>query len=190
MSDQRLLSHYYNNRAADLVTQHALEDAARHMHIALQLDPGYANSWSNLGVVQLRQGELAQARVAYQRALELEPTHSPALYNMLTLAQRAGDPGGGAEYRSRLERVQVRDPFHHFQLASEHDRHGRYTLAVTHYQRAIHLHGSEHRFHLGLARAYQQMGEPRRAQRALRRAQALGAELPAQGPATAWLVMP
>lgn len=190
VSDQRLLSHFYNNRAADLITQHAVDEAARHMHIALQLDPGYANSWSNQGVVHLRQGKLAQARLAYRRALELEPTHAPALSNMLTLAQRTGDPGGEAEYRSRLERVQARDPFHQFLLASDHERHGRYTLAATHYQRAIRLQGSEHRFHLGLARAYLQLGEPRRANRALRRAQALGGELPAQGSETAWLVVP
>lgn len=176
VSDQRLLSHFYNNRAADLMEERALGDAARYMHIALQLDPGYANSWSNQGVLLLRQGELTKARLAYRRALAIEPSHPAALFNMLALAQLTGAASDEAEYRGRLERVQARDPFHHFLLATDHEHHGRHALAVTHYRRAIHLHGREHRFHFGLARAYLQLGELQLAERSLRRAQALGGE--------------
>lgn len=176
VSDQRLLSHFYSNRAASLMAQQALEDAARHMHIALQLDPGYANSWSNQGVLYLRQGEVDNARLAYRRALELDPSNSAALFNMLALVQRTGDARGEAEYRRRLERVQARDPFHQFLLATDHEHHGRHALAATHYRRAIQLHGREHRFHFALARVYLHLGQTKLAERALRRAQALGGE--------------
>lgn len=176
VSDRRLLSHFYSNRAASLMAQQELEDAARHMHIALQLDPGYANNWSNQGVLYLRQGQLDKARLAYRRALELDPAHSVALFNMLALVQRTGDAAGEAEYRRRLERAQARDPFHQFLLATDHERHGRHALAATHYRRAIQLHGREHRFHSALARVYLQLGQPELAERALRRAQALGGE--------------
>lgn len=176
VSDQRLLAHFYSNRAASLMAQHDLQQAARHMRVAMQLDPGYANSWSNQGVLYLRQGELEQAHQAYLRALELDPSNSSALFNMLALVQRTGDAGGEAEYRRRLERVQARDPFHQFLLAIDHERHGRDALAATHYRRAIQLHGREHRFHFALARVYLRLGQPKLGERALRRAQALGGE--------------
>jgi len=176
VSDQRLLSHFYNNRTADLMAVGALDIADPYMAMALDLDPAYANSWNNAGVLRLRQGDLPGSRSAYQRALVLDPGHSAALFNLLALSQRTGDRRGEMQYRRRLDAVQSRDPFHQFLLAADYERHGDYARAATHYQRAIRLHGSEHRFHFGLARAYLQLGDARRAGRALARAQALGGD--------------
>ncbi len=176
VSDERLLAHFYNNRAADLMAEHSLTSAAEHMRIALELDPSYANSWSNYGVLHLRLEDLAGARRAYDRALQLNPTHAAALFNMLTLAARSGDVQGEAAYRRRLDQARARDPFHQFLLAIDHERHGRHDEAVQHYRHAIRLHGSEHRFHLGLARVYLKLGEHHLAGRSLLRAQAVGGE--------------
>jgi tetratricopeptide (TPR) repeat protein len=176
VSDRRLLSHFYNNRAADLMANQSLAQAGDHMRIALELDPLYANSWSNYGVLHLRLGDLDAARGAYDRALELDPHHAAALFNRLTLAERTGDTRGEADYRRRLDRARARDPFHQFLLAADHERHGRYAEAVEHYRRAIRLHGREHRFHFGLARVYLQLGQARLAGEALLRAQALGGD--------------
>ncbi len=174
--DQRLLSHFYNNRIADLIALGTLDAADPYMTMALELDGAYANSWSNAGVLRLRQGDLPGARSAYQRALRLDPDHSAALFNMLALSERTGDRNGATQYRRRLGAVQSRDPFHQFVLAAEHERRGDYASAATHYRRAIRLHGSEHRFHFALARAYLQLGDARRAGHSLARAQALGGD--------------
>ena len=62
--------------------------------------------------------------------------------------------------------------FHHFLLAIDFEKNGDYRRAVEHYQRAIRLYPDEHRFYFALAKAYVQLGDVRRASRALLRAQA------------------
>lgn len=171
--DKRLLVHFYNNRVAELMAQEQLQAAAAHAAISLQLEPGYASSWSNAGVLHVRAGNQAAAERHYKRALDLEPKHAGALFNMVGFYRRIGDQEHADEYHQRLEKARLRDPFHQFLLASDYERHGDYARAAEHYRRAIRLHETEHRFYFGLARAYLQLGQARRAGRALARAQAL-----------------
>ncbi|MCY7354300.1 MAG: tetratricopeptide repeat protein [Lysobacter sp.] len=173
VSDQRALAHYYNNRAAELMAQGKVTAAMPYMQTAIELDPVYATTWSNAGVLYLRNGDLVAAERAYARALSLNPFHAGALSNMVGLYKRTGERTHEADFHRRLEKVQRKDPFHQFLLAVDYEKHGDYRRAASHYQRAIRLHGTEHRFHFGLARAYLQLGDTRRAGLALARAHAL-----------------
>lgn len=174
VTDQRMMVHYYNNRAAELLAQGQLDAALAHVRIALDLDPSHATSWSNAGVIHLRNGDRTAAAHAYARALAADPMHGGALFNMVGLYQLTGDHKREGEFRQRLEAAQLKDPFHQFLMALECEKHADYACAVQHYQRAIRLHDNEHRFYFGLARAYLHLGNARRAGRALARAQALG----------------
>jgi len=40
---------------------------------AVKVDPSYASAYNNLGIAYENTGDLEKARVAYERALELEP---------------------------------------------------------------------------------------------------------------------
>ncbi len=171
--DERLVAHYYNNRAAELLEHGAVQDALRHAGIALQLDPGYATSWSNVGVMHLRNGDRVRAQQAYSHALALDPDHPGALFNLVAFHQRAGEHDAVRPLQARLDAVQARDPFHHFLLATGFERDGDLERAVRHYRQAIALHDGEHRFHFGLARAYFLQGDSRRAGRSLARAREL-----------------
>lgn len=171
--DQRLLAHFYNNRAAELMALEQMESAEAYAAISLRLDPGYATSWSNAGVLHMRGGNSVSAERYYKRALELEPEHAGALFNIVGLYRRTDDQEHADEYQQRLEKARLRDPFHQFLLAADYEHHGDYARAAEHYRRAIRLHETEHRFYFGLARAYLQLGQARRAGRALARAQAL-----------------
>lgn len=173
ISDQRLLAHYYTNRAVELVGDDQLEAAAPYVAMSLQLDPHYAARWSNAGVFHLRAGDLEAAERHYQRALALDPENAPALFNLVALHRRTGDQTHAAAFERRLEKVQRKDPFHQFLKAVDHEKKGDYARALEHYQRAIKLYGNEHRFHFGLARTYLQLGDARRAGKALARAHAL-----------------
>ncbi len=171
--DNRLLAHYYNNRAADLLAQRALDAAFRHADVALSLDPLYATTWSNTGVMFLRSGDHARAEQYYRRALELDADNDGALFNLVSYYQRRGDDAAARPLKARLEAVQARDPFNHFLLAAGYERNGDLARAATHYRKAIRLHGREHRFHFGLARVYFLQGDSRRAGKALARAREL-----------------
>jgi tetratricopeptide (TPR) repeat protein len=173
ISDARLFAHYYNNRSVELMAAGQLQSALRHAELSLALDRDYATSWSNAGVLQLRAGQPELAERDYQHALELEPRHTGALINLGTYYQRRGDAARAAPLLKRLETVQKRDPLHQFILALDYEKRGEFREAVAHYQRAIRLYDGEHRFYAGLARVYAQLGNTRRSDRALQRAQQL-----------------
>ncbi len=173
---QRLLAHYYNNHAISAMERDQLPLALRYMSIAIDLDPGYASTWSNAGVLHLRSGDAGMAERYYATALSLDPKNTGALFNMVGVLQRTGDRRREAEFRKRLERVQRNDPFHHFLVAMDYERSGDYATAIEHFRRAIRLLPREYRFHAALAAAYRQVGDTRRADKALARARALGGD--------------
>ena len=49
------------------------EEASASLHRAVELDPGFAMAWYNLGVVEESRGELTLALEAYNHAHEIEP---------------------------------------------------------------------------------------------------------------------
>lgn len=170
---QRALAQYYNNRAVTLLSEQRMSAALAHAEIALELDPGYPITWSNTGVLRLRNGDRTGAENAYATALKLDPSNASALFNMVGLYQRSGDRGREASFRKRLDKVERRDPFHQFMLAMQYEKRGDGPRAIKHYLSAIQLHGDEHRFYSGLARAYLLDDDLRRARRALERALSL-----------------
>lgn len=172
--DQRLLVNFYNNRAADLMAQDDMAAAMRHLQASLALDRTYASTWNNLGVLKLRMGDRDAAEHAYARALRLEPMHADTLFNLVNLYKLQGEPRLEASFQRRLQRVQQRDPYYQFLLGTQYEDKADYRNALQHYQRAVHLYASEHRFYFGLARAYLHLGNARAAGGALARAAQLG----------------
>jgi tetratricopeptide (TPR) repeat protein len=173
IGERELLAHYYNNQAMDLLMREDMAAAQRLMSIALALDPTYASHWSNAGVIHVRAGDIAAANRAYAEALARDPEETGALFNSIGLAQRSGDRKRADVLQRRLDRVQARDPFHHFLRGMTLEREGRDSEAIAHYRKAIVLHPDEPRFYAALARAHAQHGDIRSAGRALRRAIAL-----------------
>jgi len=142
---------------------------------ALALDAGSAAQWSNAGVLHKRIGDRAAAEQAYLRALELDPRHTSALYNIAGLMLDFGDLARVQLYRKQLSLQQQKDPLYHYLLASEFEQLGDLPQAIEHYQQAIRWHRSEHRFYLALARTYMRAGNFENAARAIGRAQSLSA---------------
>jgi Flp pilus assembly protein TadD len=62
--------------------QQAIEEEGR----ALRLQPKDADGWNNLGVLQARTGNTAEARTDFQRALQLAPDHAQARANLARLS--------------------------------------------------------------------------------------------------------
>lgn len=170
ISDQRLLALFYNNLAAELLAGGSPERAEPYMAVALQLAPRYAAAWANAGVIRLRRGDPQGAERNYLKALALDPDNGGALINLVALYRNNGNETRRLVYARRLERVQVKDPYFQFLQAEDDEKQGDYAGAVQHYRRAIRLFDGDSRFYLGLAHAYQQLGERRHAQRAIDRA--------------------
>lgn len=171
ISDKRALSHYYNNRGAELMRDGDFAAARAHLHKGTQLTSDHFLAlWNNLGVLEVREGHPQAAEQAYLTALKKDPRYAATLLNLLTFYQRTGNRVLAADFQSRLVQAQLNDPFHQFLLAEDSEKRGDYKAAITHYRRAIKLHDKEHRFYFGLARVYAQLGDIRHARRALTKA--------------------
>jgi len=173
VSDQRLLALYYSNRATELLAGVSPAMATPYMDLALQLAPRYAGAWANAGVMRLRQGDRQAAERDYLRALALDPKNASALLNLVALYRLNGDEARRAIYARRIEKIRAKDPYFHLLQAEDAEKRGDYAGAVQHYRSAIRLYDGDPRFYLGLARVYRQLGEARRARRAMDRAAAL-----------------
>jgi len=70
---------------------HDLDGAISHYKRALHLKPGYGNAWNNLGTVYQEQYKWAEALDCFERAIEIDSSHSSAQYNkgttLLTMGQ-------------------------------------------------------------------------------------------------------
>lgn len=62
-----------------------VERARAHFWTATELAPSWAGPWVNLGVLAETAQEFADAQTYYERALEIEPGHPVALYNLARL---------------------------------------------------------------------------------------------------------
>jgi Flp pilus assembly protein TadD len=112
-------------------------------------------------------GDSSAADRDYRRALELDPKHPGALFNLAAQYRRNGDTASALALEQRVRAIQRSDPFHYFVRALELEQQGELRESLRHYRRAIRLHGLEHRFYFGLARVYMALDQPRRAGRAL-----------------------
>lgn len=163
VTDDRALSHFYNNRGAELMEAGELVAARKHFNEALRITPDFVAAWNNLGVLDMREGSLQDAMRAYGKALAKNPGHAPTLSNIVNLYRRSGDARKLAEFEKRLFRVQSNDPFQQVILATGYEQKGDYKQALAHYRRALRLQEDEHYIHFGMARAYAHLGDMRRA---------------------------
>ncbi len=172
--DARLFAHYYNNRAAELMTTGRQAQARAYFQQALRSDPTLVDAWNNLGLLDAIEHRTDAAIADYAHALALEPQHPAALSNAFNLYRRLGNEAAAAQMLARLQQVRARDPFRQYTLGTEAERAGDYAAAARYYAGAIRLYPEAHQFHFGLARVAFLRGDGVVAERELRLARALG----------------
>ncbi|MFJ3333897.1 tetratricopeptide repeat protein [Streptomyces sp. NPDC086766] len=80
---------------------HDLEGADRTYRRVLELDPQNKYAWYNLGVIAHGDGRAVDARVAYDKALKVDPAFPPALFNEALLLEPS-DPDRAAGLLKRV----------------------------------------------------------------------------------------
>lgn len=93
----------HNNLALALVDLGRLNDALGHFRQSVAIDPK-PEIYSDLGATLARLGQRSDARVAYQRALELDPSNTSANFNMAVLLTQSGALVDAEEHYRRAAR--------------------------------------------------------------------------------------
>jgi len=85
-------------------------EAVEKLDAALKLEPGYAPSHYNRGWALENLGELAAARLSYEQAVALDPSHAKALGNLAALAVRTSDLEDAKSFALRALDLESRQP--------------------------------------------------------------------------------
>jgi tetratricopeptide (TPR) repeat protein len=179
LSDREARAQYFNNHGADALVREDLPLAYANFARALEIQPGLAYVWSNLGVVLRRNGQTDAAIHAYRAALQYDPDHAVALNNLHTIYTEEGDLEAAAVLARRVEKNRRNNPYYLLHLAEVANEEQRWSDAIGLLNQAIGIDEGEYRFYYALAQAQFNAGQVEVAQASLDRARALApGELP------------
>lgn len=167
ISEATVLAMYMNNRAAETMSEGQLDQAYWWARAALLQDPSFSGAYNTLGVIQLRHGDLAQARRTLAHALMRAPDNTVLLSNLAQALEASGLPDEALPLRRRLLALQPQPPFHYFNLGKAAMQQNDYVQAIRLFSREIARDPYYHEFHFWLAQAYARMGQLAQADRQL-----------------------
>jgi Flp pilus assembly protein TadD len=159
VSDARAFSHYYNNRGVDHLAAGRMQEALAYFMKAVQSDPEMARSWGNLGVAQSRTGRHADAEASYLRVMKMQPGNLVAMGNLAVLYRQIGREREAQRYEAKARKLQLKNPYYHFDLGMRAYETANYAVAVEHFKIALKIKPVEHNFDMAMARAYMQLGD-------------------------------
>jgi tetratricopeptide (TPR) repeat protein len=82
-----------------------LDEARRYVDRSIQANPSYADAWAELGLLQTRAGQFAEAEASLHKALSLDAENYQATVNLTALYTRTRDPRREAQ-AARLDVLQ------------------------------------------------------------------------------------
>lgn len=182
LSDAEGLALHYNNLAMAALIDNQPDIAWSWLLRALELAPGRADLWANLGTLYKSNGQLAAAKWSFEQALDHNPQLAVAMKHMRRLLLQQGEQVLAAQYTRRLRRHQSEDPYYQAWLAQWAAQQGDWEQASQGIARAIGMLPDEFEFHVTAARYHRERGEVEQSHESLVRAEAL-----AQGAQRAWL---
>ena len=139
LTDSEGAALYYNNIAMAALGDAQFETAWLYLVRALQLNPGSAHLWANLGAIYRATDQYRAAEQSYLQALELDFTEYSAMTNLAVLY---GMEGRDEESKYWLDRVAIyrrSNPYYHAWLGDEAAAQGDWREALDHYDRAVSL---------------------------------------------------
>ncbi len=173
LSDEEALSLHYNNLGADALIAGDYSAGYGWFTHAIETAPTISDPWSNLGVLFSRNGQFADAEVAYLNALGIYEREMAAMGNLHDLYVEQGRLQEAALLERRVERYRRENPYYLMFLAEEAVKHGTLAEAEKLLKEAIGLKASEHRLHYAMARVAFLLGDEIKAEASLQKAREL-----------------
>lgn len=90
-SKEREIARIHNGNAKVLIDNEDYPGARREVELALESDPDYSYAWSNMAVINYREGNLNEAINQTIKAVELDPANCTAPYNLAYALDDSGD---------------------------------------------------------------------------------------------------
>jgi tetratricopeptide (TPR) repeat protein len=176
ISDQRALAHYYNN----IGVEHMLADetlvAFMNFRKSIQADQTFGSAWVNLGNLHRRENYLGYAETVYLEALKFDKNNLMAMSNLANLYEEVGKSDLAEEFRARVRKHRLNNPYYRYQLANSAFNEGDYETAISNLKYAIRQRKDEDRFYFLMSLSYLMNGKKEDAQKWMKKAEDVARE--------------
>lgn len=159
IAEATVIAMYFNNRAAESLAQHQVNDAYWFARAALMSDPDFIAAYNTLGVVYHQHGDLALSETVFKQILSKEKENTMALSNLIEVLRKVDRQSEAQVYADRLANLQPNAPFHYFNRGMAAMDRGEYAEAKALFKREIKRDPNYDEFHLWLALAHLRLGE-------------------------------
>jgi len=105
----------------------------------VEIDPGYAAAWNNLGLLQHRMGRYERAQACYRAALDADDSCCQAAFNLGSLHEDLSDLGSAIGWYRRALEMEPDYADAHFNLAGVLGKAGQGGAAAIHWRRYLEL---------------------------------------------------
>lgn len=151
---KRIVAMFYNNKAAEMLAANDEDSAYSYYKAAIQKDPSFAVSWSNLGVLYRNRGLLNLAELAYKHALELNPKSLNTMANMVILYRYTERDQEANRLQNKVDLARKSNPYYYVMLGTEALIQQNYSEAINLFDRSLRLDKKNHEAYYGLAKTY------------------------------------
>ena len=124
-----------------------------------ELNPNYADGFSNLGVTLQEQGKLDEAITSYQKALSLKPNYSEAYYNMGITLQQQGKLDEAIEAHNKALSLKPDYAKAHNNVGTALKEQGKLDEAIEAYNKALSLKPNYAEAHNNTGNALKEQGK-------------------------------
>jgi len=163
LTQDNILARFYNNRGAEYLVQRDYPQAYAYYRAAIETDPTYVATFSNLAQLYSARGLLPASEKLVRHALALGgDSYAPlrTLHRLLTDQARLAE---AQEVAKALAKLQDDDPYYWFGKGLAAMREGRYGAAIDELERAAALTTGFEEIHYHLGLAYLRNGQPKQA---------------------------
>jgi Tfp pilus assembly protein PilF len=161
ISEQRVLSMYFNNRAAETLARGDLDQAYAYARTAVLQDPSFPSAKITLGVIYHQRRLMDAAEAAFRHALREQPNNTQALADLASVLSSMGREPEAQQVRQELARLETWPPFHFFELGRAAVKRGDYEAGQAFLKRELSRDPDYHEVHYWLAQAYRGLGDSR-----------------------------
>ena len=139
ISDTEAQALYHSNIAMEALAAEQLEQAWLNAVRALQLSPGTAHLWVNLGAIYRFAGQHREAESNYLYALQLDPWDRSAMNNLVVLYGIEGRAQDRDYWQVQVARYRDENPYYHAWLGDQAAEDQDWHAALRHYEEALAL---------------------------------------------------
>lgn len=170
IDEQTVLSMFMNNRATESLALGDIDAAYAWARQAIITAPRYMDAYNTLGVIYLRRQLLDAAEIAFETILKQEDENVAAMANLVDVLERRGNAVEAMKWQVRLQRIEDRPPFYHFDQGIAALKARDFRGARDYFNKELARHAHYHGALFGLAAANLGLGDIGEAERNLRRA--------------------